>query len=217
MAEQVRFAAQKRTALGKAASKLRRQGIIPANIVVQGRESIAVQVNGLELGRFLAKHSATTLLRLTLGGSAGDESVIIQHVQREPVTGAIQHVDFLHIDMAETMRVRLPLHLVGEAPAVKRHGGMLLPLLDHIEVEARPGDLPEALTLDVSGLEELKSSLRVRDIPLPAGIIMLTDEDETVVKIDTPRGTIEEAPAATAEAATPAATGGTAENAPAQS
>src|SRR5260370_36434268 len=73
MAEQVRFAAQKRTALGKAASKLRRQGIIPANIVVQGRESIAVQVNGLELGRFLAKHSATTLLRLTLGGGAGDE------------------------------------------------------------------------------------------------------------------------------------------------
>jgi large subunit ribosomal protein L25 len=94
---------------------------------------------------------------------------------------------------------------------------MLLPLLDHIEVEARPGDLPEALTLDVSGLEELKSSLRVRDIPVPAGITVLTDEDEPVVKIDTPRAAIEEAPAAPAEAAVPAATGGAEESTPAQS
>src|SRR5262249_54960658 len=126
MAEQVKFAVQRRTALGKAASKLRRQGIIPGNIYGGGRESIAIQFNGLEFQRFLAKHPATTLLRLTLGEGARDETVVVRHVEREPATRAIQHVDFLHVELSQAIRARLPLHLTGDAPAVKLDAGGLL-------------------------------------------------------------------------------------------
>jgi large subunit ribosomal protein L25 len=208
MAEQVTFAVQRRTAFGKAASKLRRQGIIPGNIYGGGRESIAIQLNGLDFQRFLAKHSATTLLRLQLGDGAKDETVVVRHVEREPATHAIQHVDFLHVELSQAMRARLPLHLTGDAPAVRLYGGVLLTLLDHIEVEARPTDLPKALTLDVSGLEELKATLHVRDIAAPESVKVLTNADEPVVKIEPPRVVEEEvAPAAAAasEGATAAA------------
>src|SRR5262249_62214161 len=107
MAEQVTFAVQRRTALGKAASKLRRQGIIPGNIYGGGRESIAIQFNGLEFQRFLAKHSATTLLRLALGNGAPDETVIVRRGEREPATHAIQPVGFLHVELSQPIRARL--------------------------------------------------------------------------------------------------------------
>src|SRR5262249_27701509 len=138
----------------------------------------------------------------TLGAGAHDETVVVRHVEREPVTRAIQHVDFLHVELSQPIHARLPLHLIGEAPAVKLYGGVMLTLLDSIEVEAKPTDLPQALTLDIGGLEELKATLHVRDIQAPRNVKVLTDGDEPVVKIEPPRVVeVVPAPAPTEEAA----------------
>jgi large subunit ribosomal protein L25 len=201
MAEQVTFAAQRRTAFGKAASKLRRQGIVPANIIGRGRDSVAIQLNAHDFERFLAKHSPTTVLQLTLDGGKAGENVVVQHVQHEPVSRAIQHVDFLHVDMRRLMRARVPIHLVGEAPGVKLYDGIVLTLLDHIDVEALPADLSEVVSLDIGNLVDLKSTLYVRDVVTPASIKVLTDPDEPVVKLEPPRIAAEEVPAAAPEAA----------------
>lgn len=200
MADQVTFTVQRRSALGHEASKLRREGIVPGNIIGRDRASIPVQFDGLEFKRLVAKHAASTVWQLSLGSGAR-ENVIVRHVQREPVTGAIQHVDFQHVEMNQPIKAKVPLRLEGEAPGVRREGGMLLTLLDAIEVEARPRDLPEALTLDVSGMEHLKDSLHVRDITAPNGVTVLTNADEPVVKIEPPRTMGEEVPAPVAEEA----------------
>lgn len=210
MADQVRFAVQRRTERGRHLGKLRRQGLIPGNIVAHGKESIAVQFSGLDFSRLRTKHPPTTLWRLSLGDGAGDQTVLVRHIQHEPVTGAIEHVDFQVVALNQPIHAKLPVRLTGEAPAVRIQSGMLLTLLDTIEVEARPGDLPPALELDISKLENLKDALYVRDIKAPNRVRVLTDADEPVVKVEPPRTMAEELPAPAAEEAA-AATGTAAE------
>ena len=213
MPDQVTFAAQKRNVFGKAVKRLRRSGIIPGNIYGHNRPSVPVQLNAHDFELFLHRHAATTLLRLSLDGGGAPETALIRHVQHEPVTGAIQHVDFLHVMLSESIKARIPLRWEGESPAVRNRDGILLQLIDTVEVEARPTDLPPALTLDVSGLAEVKATLYVRDIPVPRRVKLLTDPDEPVVKVEPARVIAEAVPAAeaapteaapTAEGAAPA-------------
>jgi large subunit ribosomal protein L25 len=203
MPDQVTFAAQKRDVLGKAVKRLRRQGIIPGNIYGHNRASVPIQLNAHDFELFLRRHAATTLLRLTLDGGGATETALVRHVQREPVTGYIQHIDFLQVRLTEAIKARVPVRLEGEAPAVRIRDGILLQLIDAVEVEARPTDLPDALTLDVSSLAEVKATLYVRDIPPPRGVKLLTDPDEPVVKVEPARVIAEAVPAPEAAPAAP--------------
>lgn len=207
MAEQVRFAVQRRTERGRHLGKLRRQGLIPGNIVAHGKESIPVQFSALDFSRLKAKHPPTALWRLSLGDGTGEQTVLLRHIQHEPVTGTIEHVDFQVVALNQPIRAKLPIRVTGEAPAVRIESGVLLTLVDAVEVEARPADLPPALELDISKLENLKDTLYVRDIKAPNGVRVLTGADEPVVKVEPPRTMAEEVPAPAAEeAAAPAAT-----------
>jgi len=187
MAEQVTFAAQRRTVFGKAVRQLRREGIVPGNIVVSGRDSIAIQVNGADFQKFLTKHHATTVVRLTLDGDKRGDTVMVQRVEHEPVTRAILHVDFAHVNMSETTHARVPIRIEGDAPGVKLYNAMVLTVLDHVEVEALPADLPDALVLDVGELTDLNASLNVGDLAVPRGVKVLTDPAESVVRLEPPR------------------------------
>jgi large subunit ribosomal protein L25 len=198
MPDQVNFTAQRRELRGKKVRFLRRQGLLPANIYGRERESVPIQINGHDFGRFLATHPAATLLRLSLGDGQSD-TVVVRHVQHRPSTGAIQHVDFMHVELTEPIRVRIPIRLEGEAPAVKTADGVLLQLLETLEVEALPGDLPPGLVLSVSDMATLKDVHYVRDLQVPPGVKVLTASDEPVVKIEPPRIAVEVAEVAPAQ------------------
>ena len=198
MADTFTVEAQPREVEGKKVRALRRQGIIPANLFGRGRDSRSVQVTALEVKRILAKHAGTRILNLRVNGAS--DTVLIRHIQREPKSGAIQHIDFMHVDMKEKMHAKVLVTLVGDAPAIKAHSGVLLHVLDAVEVECLPADLPEGLELDVTGMEELDSTLHVRDLTAPKGVQILSDADEVVAKIEKPRILVEEAPAVEAEA-----------------
>jgi large subunit ribosomal protein L25 len=195
MADEVTLLVRPRTTLGKQVRRLRREGVIPANIFGRGQDSRAVEMEAIDLKRLLAKQAGTRIVQLQLDGT--QEAVLIRHVQHDPRTGAVQHVDFLHVDMREKIRARVPVRLTGEAPAVKQLGGVLLHVSDTVEVECLPSDLPERLELDVGGLENLDDTLYVRDLSAPAGVVILADADETVAKVTASRM------AAVAEAAAP--------------
>jgi large subunit ribosomal protein L25 len=197
MADQITLTLQRRQAVGKWARRLRKEGIIPGNIYGRGRQSIPVQLNALEFHRALKGHGTATILHLALDGTT--DTAVIRHVQHEPVTGAIQHIDFMHIEMSEPIRARVPLRLEGEAPAVKSGDGILLHLLEAVEVEALPANLPQALVLDVTPLAEVNQALHVSDARVPSGVTVLTEPAELVVKIERPRLVVE------AEEPTPAA------------
>lgn len=205
MPERATLKAEKRSVLGKEVRQLRRQGILPGNVFGNKKhEPVAVQVDAHEFDRMLKTHGRTTLYRLVISPDGGEETVLVRHIDREPVTGAIQHIDFMHVEMNQPLRVKVPIHLTGVAPAIKEFDGILLHQLDSVEIEALPANLPEALTLDISGITELNTPLFVRDISVPRNVTLLTSEDEAVVAVTPPRVAPAEEAAPEAAAAAPA-------------
>src|SRR5215472_4278532 len=187
MTQRATLQVQKREALGKAVKVIRRQGLIPGNLYGKGQASQPIQLDARELTKFIATHGPATLIDLHLDGNKKGETVMVQQIQREPVSHAIQHVDFLHIEMSKPIRVHIPIRIEGEAPAVTRENGVLLHILESAEVEALPAKLPVALSLDISDMEELKSIRHVSDLQIPPDVTLLTGADEVVVKIEAPR------------------------------
>ena len=206
MAKQASLQVAPRNVLRKHVKRLRREGIIPANIYGRHQPSQALQVDSHTFERFLAGHHMTRVVNLQVDSNGGTLNALVRHISRSPRTGKVLHVDFLRVSMSEPIAVRVPVRLSGEAPAVKVEGGVLLHLLDTVEVEALPADLPDALELDISKLIELDASLHVRDLPIPAKVKLLSEPEEPVVKVIAPRAVLaEEAKAeAEAEAAAPA-------------
>ncbi|HKV85833.1 MAG TPA: 50S ribosomal protein L25 [Ktedonobacterales bacterium] len=213
MSDQVTFSAQRRTVTGKAVRRLRREGYIPANIYGHRRDSVSIQISEQEFTRFLKENGATTILRLALGDGAS-ETAVVRHVQRRPVSGEIEHVDFLHVEMSEPIRARIPIHFVGEEQVAKETGGISLHLQESVEVEALPAALPDALILDVTSLHDLNATLHVSDLRVPSGVKVMTDTAEPVVKIEPPRVLVE--PVETAPEAVPSEQTSEAGNAPAE-
>jgi large subunit ribosomal protein L25 len=207
MAEQTELAIQKREISGKAVKRLRKAGIIPANIFGHAEASQAVQVEAIAFDHLLRAHKATSIISLRLPDNSAAQTALIRHVQHDPRSGKIIHIDFFRIGMNERITVKVPLHLVGEAPAVKNEGGVLLHLLDALEVECPASDIPENIEVDVSGLAQIDDILHVEDVKLPANFTLLTDPKEGVAKVAATRAEIEAEPeAAETPAETPAAT-----------
>jgi large subunit ribosomal protein L25 len=206
MAEQVILHAEQRTVTGKAVRRLRQAGTLPANLTGKRQEAEAIQINAHEFEKLLKAHGRTTILTLTIAPSGQTQNAVIGRVTRNPISGSIEHIDFMHVEMNEVMRARVPLQIVGESPAVKAKEGILLHLMNVIEVEALPNDLPESIEVDVSSLDDVDAAIYVKDVKLLDTVKVITDPDEPIVKVAQTRAAIEEAaPAATAEETAPEA------------
>ena len=180
MAE-VGLKAEVREGRGKgAARKLRAAGRVPAIVYGLGSEPIAVAVGSRELAHTLSSDAGmNVLIDLQLDGS--NELVITREINKDPIRGAIRHVDFLRINRNQTIEVDVPLHLEGEAPGVKQ-GGQMDQHTYALHIEALPGNLPERIDVDISTLQ-IGDTLRVEDVKAPEGVKILTPLDETVLSI----------------------------------
>ena len=127
-----------------------------------------------------------------------------RHLQRHPVRGNVSHVDFVIVRRDEVVSADIPIHLVGEATEVLNEDGIVEQTLFTLTIRATPADIPGDIEVDVSGLK-IGDTIRVVDLPLPAGVVTEADPDEPVVVGQPPR--VEEVPevseeeAAAAEAA----------------
>jgi len=206
MAEQTELEIKNRELMGKAAKRLRKQGIIPANIFGHNEASQAVQVDAIAFDRLRRSHGARSIISLKSTDSISPQTVLIRHIQRDPRTQKIIHVDFFRVSMSERINVKVPLRFVGEAPAVKIANGVLLHLLDALEIECVASDIPENIEVDVTPLTEIDAILHASDVKLPSNFTLLTDPEEGIVKVGAPRiEREEEAPAAPAAEAPAAA------------
>ncbi|HEX8995946.1 MAG TPA: 50S ribosomal protein L25 [Ktedonobacterales bacterium] len=210
MANEIKVKVQRREEMGKHASRLRAQGLVPGNISGGGQPSVAVQMDQHALTDII-KHHGAPILRITIEPDGGNDTALLAKVERDAVSRAILHADFRRVKLTQPVKARVPLHTEGDAPAVKLYNGVLLHLMEAIEVEALPANIPDALTIDISGLEELNSTLTAKDINVPANVQVLVAPDEPVIAIKAPRvelpeevpaAAAEEAPAEAAEAAT---------------
>lgn len=193
MAQRTELAVSSRTVMGKAAKRLRQQGIIPANIYGHKKEPVAVQLDAVAFDRLRRSHSTRNVLSLRVDGSPA-QTALIRHVQIDPLTDKVLHIDFARVNLSEAITSKVPLNYIGEAPGVKIQGGLLLHLLEALEVECRVSNLVEHLDVDVSVLEAIDSTLHAKDIKLPTNYKLVTDPEEPVAKIAAPRRVEAEVP-----------------------
>jgi large subunit ribosomal protein L25 len=182
LAEAQTLAVRPRTVLGKKVSTLRRQGILPGVIFGGHADSLPIETDLHTFEQRYRRWGNTTLLSLS-GIDGGEVSALVHDVSRDPVTGRMLHVDFTRVSLTEKTRADVPLHFVKESPAVRTLGAVLLHALSEVTVEAFPQDIPRAIEVDLSGLQEIDDAIYVRDLVVDAATVRITnDGDELVVK-----------------------------------
>ncbi|MBN1438386.1 MAG: 50S ribosomal protein L25 [Anaerolineales bacterium] len=189
-----------RTAVGKGLFALRNSGKIPAVIYGPGIEATPIELDAKAASTVLNSLTGSTLVRLKVGQK--DYSVLLRDIQRNSVRRTILHVDFYAVPTDREIRVHVPLQFTGISAAVRDFGGILVPVLNDLEVECLPKDLVNVIQVDLAPLEKIGDSIAIENIVLPAGIRVLMDPNETVVTVTAQMA--EEEVAAAPAAAVPA-------------
>ena len=201
--ERIQLSAMPREVIGKQVKHLRDANLIPGVIYGHGFEPLPVQFAARDLELVLQRAGTSTLLNIEVAGTSQPYTVIVRDVQRHPLKRYVTHVDMQALNMAETVRVAIPVVLSGESPAVRDLHGMLLHLITEVEVEGLPSALIPAIEVSVSDLTELGAALTVGALAIPEGLKILTPAEEIVVQVSVPEEEEEEVKVA-AEPAAPA-------------
>ncbi len=181
----VKITANRRDVIGKKVKLLRQEGKLPA--VVYGKEMeqpLPIVLDLRETTKILRDVSRATLLTIDVDGE--EFTALVRERQREVMTGVYQHVDFLAISMTETVRTQVNVFVEGVSPAIEEFGAIITTGASSVEVEALPGDLPESIMVDVSGLTSIGDTIMVGDLKLPKGVEVLSDPEEMLVVVSYP-------------------------------
>ncbi len=182
--EEIVVQATRRNVIGKQVKALRREGKLPAVLYGHGIDPVPVLLDLREASRTLNPLGTSVLITIDLDGE--QHKALVREKQRDFIRGTLKHIDFQVVSMLEKIRVAVPIVLEGEAPAVKEFSGIVVPNIEEVEVESLPGDLPERLVVNISGLKAIGDSIAVRDISRPANVEILEDPNEIVVVITAP-------------------------------
>ncbi len=172
-----------RTVTGKKTRFLRREGVTPCHVFGHNLASESLQASTADLEKVVAIAGNTRLVALQTEGQKKARMAFIREVQRTPVGGNLFHVDFYQVNMNELITAEIPLRLVGEAPALKTKGRILVHPFAHVEVESLPGNLPASIAVDISVLNELHDAIHVRDLKVDSDVTVLSDPDQLVAKV----------------------------------
>lgn len=193
--------AQPRTATGKGVARsLRRQGRVPGVIYGHARDPLPLELDARELERLLERIAAeNTVIELQIDGSTS--RTLIREIQRHPLKRNVLHVDFQELVAGETVTVYIPIMLQGVPVGVRSTGGILNQVLQELECEVDPTNMPSHIAVDVSELA-IGHSVHVGELAIPEGVTVLTDAEDTVAVVAAPKAETE-APAPGAEAEAP--------------
>jgi len=189
------IAVQAREQTGKGvARKLRAAGQIPAVFYGPKIGSVPISLDPRLLERILRGSGANALLDLSIEGRAdlGETVALVKELQRHPVRGDLVHADLYQVDLAQTVEVEVPVHLVGKSKGVEM-GGVMDHMIREVMVSCLPRAIPEFFEVDVSDLD-IGDGVHVRDIALPPDVELAIDPDLAVVQVAAPSVAEEAAP-----------------------
>ncbi|HXY74494.1 MAG TPA: 50S ribosomal protein L25 [Dehalococcoidales bacterium] len=204
----IELKAAKRHVEGKKVKQLRAKGVTPAHLFGPGVASEAIQASSEDVKKTLAEAGHTRLISLHLGHEKSPRTVMVREIQTDNLQNSILHVDFYQVNLAENIRVEVPIILVGESAAAKAKGNALVQELNQLNIECLPANIPPTVHVDVSPIVTADQMIRVKDIQLGKDISILNDPDVVVARIAVEQ--IEKAPekpAAEAEGEAEAAEG----------
>jgi len=198
--------------VGSAPSRrLRREGKIPGVLYGHGVDPQALTVDAKELRNALnAEAGLNALISLDVGGTR--HLAMARQLQKNPVKGTVDHVDFVIVRRDEVVSADVPVRLIGEALEVQRGDGLVEQQLFSLLIHARPADIPNVIEVDVTALT-IGESIKVADLALPTGVSTEVDGDDTVVAGQASRVAADVAEAGEAEAAAKPAEAAPAESA----
>ena len=177
---------------GKKVKRLREQGIVPVHVYGRSLEPLALQVESQLLRRILLQVGTNVPLSVEIDGQKGEDICFVREVQRHPVTEDVLHVDFMRVDVEQTIEAEVPIVLIGTAPGVRELNGTLLQPLQSILVVSLPMNVPASIELDVSTLDDFEKAIYVRDVSVAANVTVVTDSDEMIARVVPPRVEVEE-------------------------
>lgn len=175
MRKDITVIAEPRPSRGKnEANRLRARGLNPAVLYGSGSDPVAVAINPREVVKILQSSTGhNTIFNLTVQG--GETSpVMITDWQRDPLKGSLLHVDFQRIDLSKPIRVKVPVHTVGEPRGVKVQGGQLDVVNREVEIECLPDSIPEFFERNIADLM-IGQGVRASDLPLGEGMRLVSD------------------------------------------
>lgn len=202
MRKDITIAAEPRSSRGKnEARRLRVQQRIPAVVYGTGKDAVAVTVSPKEVNKVLHSGSGVnTIFNVDISGVESTPVMVVDW-QHDPVKNNLLHVDMLRIDLNKRLRVKIPVHPLGDPKGVKAQGGLHEIVSREIEVECLPDDIPEKFDVDVTYLM-LGDALRASDLPLTGSMKLVNSPDQVVSHVVAARGgaeTTEDEAAKTAE------------------
>ncbi|MEO7555509.1 MAG: 50S ribosomal protein L25 [Acidimicrobiales bacterium] len=180
MAEIILAARTGRATGSRSSGRLRAEGKVPGTVYGLGSEPRSVAVVWRELrGALTTDAGLNALINLAVDDHPA-ELTIVKDMQRHAIRRDVLHVDFLRVSRDVAIEVDVRIELVGEAKAVFDNDGVVDQLMFSLTVSAKPGSIPDELTVDISALE-IGHAIRVGDLALPDGVETQVDADEPVV------------------------------------
>jgi large subunit ribosomal protein L25 len=170
--------------------RLRADGFIPGVLYGNGNSwAIAIAERDLRVA-VSGPSGMHAILDVVLEGQKTVHPSVLAEYQQDPIRGTISHIDLREVRLDQVINAAVVVHLVGESPGVKT-GGVLSLVTREVHVEALPGDVPEHIDADLSGME-VGDVLRLEDIPQIPNVTFLDDPHETVIAtVSAPRGLVE--------------------------
>src|ERR671932_2096385 len=196
----MQLTANRRDVTGKAARRLRHEGRLPAVVYGHRTAASSIELDAHEFDRVFAGTGRTQLIDLVVDGG-GAHKVLVKEVQVSPRRNTAVHVDLHQVSLREKLQVDVPVVVNGEAEPVRMGDADVLQVLHSVRVECLPNDIPEAVEVDVSGLDHVDAGVRVAEVELPRGVTAITDAEELIVKLAARRVAAAEEEAAPAPAA----------------
>ena len=177
---------QKREILGKKVKDIRYEGDIPCVIFGKGIDSVPITVNYNDFVKVFKEAGETSVIDLNVNGDK--YPVLVKEMQFHHITSKPIHVGFYKVDMTQKLTANIPVEIINEEQneLVTSGEALVLTLLQEIEVEALPSDLPESFVLDASKLIDMDSTITVADLGYDREKVEIVgaEEDEVVAKLD---------------------------------
>lgn len=164
----------------------RKQGLVPAVMYGHGTAPEMFWVQYLDFSKLYAKAGESSIIEIAPEKGKA-MNVIINDVQLDPLLNRFTHVDFFQVRMDEKLEAHIPIEFIGEAPAVREMGGILVKPVEEILVSCLPKDLPHSLTVDLSLLKTFEDHIQIKDMKIPAGVEVLIDLETAVALVEAPR------------------------------
>lgn len=193
MPERLSLSSSPRDMLGKKVKRLRRAGLIPANLVEAGSPSRAIQVPERDLADLV--RAGVTGQLVELASEESSEPVLMDSVEIDSLSNRLVHATFRKVDLTKSVNVMVRVALVGHAPASDIVELVVLQNLTEIEVSALPAEIPSGLEADVSSLTDVGDEIFVGDLKAIDGSYEpLTHPEESVAQVSVVRQVEEEEP-----------------------